>query len=124
MQLGPFLISSWVLTGSLAALPVAASPAPAAAAAPDGPQTRPRAHTVRGTVQTRPGGPLQEAEVAIHPVPTDLPTVPASRAPLEDQDLVLGVTRGGASMAFPIRFLSMFEVVDHRVGGVPVAPSW
>jgi len=80
--------------------------------------------TVKGLVQVRPGGPLKEAEVRVHPVPTDLPSVPAAQAPLKDEDLVLGVVVEDEPMAYPIRFLAMFEVVDHRVGSTPIAPSW
>ncbi len=80
--------------------------------------------TVRGRMQARPGGPMEDVEVAVHEVPTDLPTVPAEEAPLEDDDLVLGVVVDAQAVAFPIRYLAMFEVVDSRVGETPVAPTW
>lgn len=85
---------------------------------------KPAQRTVRGVMQTRPGGPLQKAEVAVHPVPTDLPLVPAAEAQLDDAELVLGVVLDGQAVAYPVRYLAMFEVVDARVGKTPVAPTW
>ncbi len=80
--------------------------------------------TVKARVQLRPGGPLEEVDLHVHPVPTDLPTVPAAEAHLEEQELVLGVVLDGEAMAYPIRFLALYEIVDHRAGKTPVAPSW
>lgn len=80
--------------------------------------------TVSGRMQARPGGPLEEVTVAVHQVPTDLPIVPADKAQLKDDDLVLGVETDGRAVAFPIRYLAMYEVVDSRVGPTPVAPTW
>ncbi|RMF59614.1 MAG: DUF3179 domain-containing protein [Calditrichaeota bacterium] len=79
---------------------------------------------VKGYMQARPGGPMEEVEVGVHEVPVDLPMVSADQAPLQEDDLVLGVVRDGQAVAFPIRFLAMFEVVDSRVGKTPVAPTW
>lgn len=62
--------------------------------------------------------------MSVHPVPVDPPTVEASKAPLDDDDLVLGVVMDGKAVAYPIRFLSMFEVINGRVGETPIAPSW
>ena len=84
----------------------------------------PETHTVRGRVQLRPGGPVVDGEFEVHAVPTDLPTVGADAAPLEDDDLVLGIVVEDSAVAFPIRFLAMFEIIDHRVGDTPLAPSW
>lgn len=83
-----------------------------------------QSRTVHANVQTRPGGPRVETDMAVHEVPVDLPVLPADRAPLEDEDLVLGVVRDGQPKAFPVRFLSMFEVIDDAVGKTPVAPTW
>jgi len=93
------------------------------AIAGQGVATRPRS-SVTGTMQTRPGGALEEAEVKVHEVPVDLPMVAAAAAPLEDSDLVLGVVVEGEPVAFPIRFLAMYEIVNQRIGETPLAPSW
>ena len=79
---------------------------------------------VRARVQARPGGPVVDTEMAVHRVPTDLPSVTAAKAPLNDEDLVLGVVANGIAKAYPIRFLSLHEVVDDQVGDLPVAPTW
>ena len=36
-------------------------------------------------------------------------------------DLVIGVARGQEAMAYPLRFLVWHEVVEHELGGVPLA---
>ena len=79
---------------------------------------------VKGHVQVRPGGPMQETEMNVYPVPVDVPAVDADRANLKDDDLVLGVVVNGEAMAYPIRYLAMYEIVDDWVGKTPVAPSW
>ncbi|MCZ6669616.1 MAG: hypothetical protein O6947_01145 [Acidobacteria bacterium] len=71
--------------------------------------------TVKGHMQSRPGGPTWDVEVKVHPAPDDLPSVPAAAAPINDSDLVLGVVLDGQAVAFPIRFLAMYEVIDSRV---------
>lgn len=80
--------------------------------------------TVRGVMQSRPGGPMEEVEVQVHAAPVDLPSVPAAEASLPDDDLVLGVFVDGAAMAFPVRYLALYEVIDQRVGKTPLAPTW
>ncbi len=80
--------------------------------------------SVKGRMQTHPGGPLGEVEVAVHAVPVDVPAVEATRATLNASDLVLGVVIDGQAMAYPIRYLAMHEIVDDRVGSTPVAPTW
>ncbi len=110
------VISAWVLprllTGKQGAAPTEESGAPAG--------TR----TVKGRVQTRPGGPLEEAEVAVHEVPVNLPSVGAKETSLKEDDLVLGVVVEGQAMAYPIRYLALHEVVNNRVGETPLAPTW
>ncbi len=80
--------------------------------------------TVKGMMQARPGGPLEEVEVTVHEVPVDPPAVPAAEAKLPDSDLVLGVFMEGEAMAYPVRYLANYEVLDGRVGKTPVAPTW
>ncbi len=67
---------------------------------------------------------MRDVEVAVHQVPSDLPSVAAEAADLSDTDLVLGVVVNGKPVAFPVRYLAMFEVVNSRVGGTPLAPTW
>jgi hypothetical protein len=110
------VISTWVLprllSGKQGAAPTEESGAPAS--------TR----TVTGRVQTRPGGPLEEAEINVHEVPVDLPSVEAAEVSLEEDELVLGVVVEGQAMAYPIRYLALHEVVNNRVGETPLAPTW
>lgn len=80
--------------------------------------------TVRGMMQAHPGGPLEEVEVAVHEVPVNLPSVPAKDVSLQDDDLVLGIVVSGMPMAYPIRYIALYEVIDDRVGETPVAPTW
>lgn len=80
--------------------------------------------TVKGLMQTKPGGPIEDVEVGVHEVPVDLPLVAADSAHLSDTDLVLGIVKDGQAVAFPIKILAMHEVVDSQVGSLPVAPTW
>jgi len=101
------------------------APAPDSPAPAEVPQTRPSTpSTVRATVQARPGGPLEDVEMAVHPVPVDPPSVPAAEATLAADELVLGLILDGRPMAYPIRYLALHEVVNDRVGDTPVAPTW
>ena len=50
--------------------------------------------------------------------------VPASDAPLDDDNLVLGVDIGGESHAYPVGTLNGREMVNDEVGGVPILVSW
>ena len=60
-----------------------------------GQETRPESRTVKAFVQTRPGGPRQETPMRVVESPVDLPIEGAARAPLEDDDLILGVVIDG-----------------------------
>ncbi len=62
--------------------------------------------------------------MTVHPVPTDLPLVGADGVDLEEDDLVLGVEVDGLAVAYPVRYLAMFEIVGDLIGTTPVAPSW
>ena len=48
----------------------------------------------------------------------------ADTAPLDDQDLVLGVEIGGDSRAYPVGTMNGREMVNDQVGGVPILVSW
>lgn len=80
--------------------------------------------TVEAEVQLRPGGPQKQVQMEVHEVPVDPRSVPASEVQLEDDELVLGLVRDGEAVAYPIRFLAKYEVVNDRVGETAVAPSW
>jgi hypothetical protein len=89
----------------------------------DGKDPEPR--TVKAIVQTRPGGPRVEAEVSVHESPVDLPTVATIEAErLGDDDVVLGVVVDGQAIAYPIRYLARYEVINDRVGETALAPTW
>jgi len=89
-----------------------------------GQEAPPKPRTVHATVQPRPGSPEKEVDMPVYPVPVDPPIVAAKDAKLADDELVLGVVADGQAMAFPVRTLSRFEVVNSRVGKTPVAPTW
>jgi hypothetical protein len=50
----------------------------------------PSRHVV-GYVQTRPGAPREKAEIEVYEAPIDPVKTVADRAPIEDDDLILGV---------------------------------
>lgn len=103
----------WMTVAALTALAVSAAQGVA--------QDR---ETVRAEVQLRPGGPVEEVEMSVEPVPVDPPTVEAAEADLDPDELVLGVVLDGRPVAYPIRYLALSEVVNDRVGETPIAPSW
>ena len=80
--------------------------------------------TVKTVVQTRPGGPLEEVEMPVVEAPVDPLVVAAEQASLQDDDLVLGVVVDGVAMAYPVRYLALYEVINDRVGETALAPSW
>ncbi len=86
------------------------------------PESKPR--KVKAFVQPKPGAAREEIEMTVHPVPVDPPMVSADDAEMDDEEIVLGITLGIHEVAFPIRYLAMFEVVNSHVGKTPVAASW
>jgi len=80
--------------------------------------------TVHAEVQMRPGAEVEITDVPIYASPYDVKNLDPVAAGIEDDDLVLGVVADGQAVAFPVRFLSSYEVVNARVGKLPVAPSW
>lgn len=107
-----------------AILAIACLVSPTVGDAAEEPKVGSQRRTVKGLMQARPGGPMEEVEVGISEVPVDLPSVPAGEAELKDGELVLGVVVDGQAMAYPIRYLAIHEVIDHRVGKTPLAPTW
>ena len=43
---------------------------------------------------------------------------------LKEKDAVVGVEFGGDSRAYPVASLSRHEIVNDRVGGIPIAVTW
>jgi len=84
----------------------------------------PEPHTVRALVQPRPGSAPKLVDMRVQPVPVDPPLVSADKAQLADDELVLGMADKGQAVAWPIRYLSLFEVLNSRAGKIPVAPTW
>ncbi len=60
------------------------------------------------------------------PVKSGLTIVPAARAALRDDDLVLGVVVGGEARAYPINLMwePQNEVLNDTLGGEPIAATW
>ena len=52
------------------------------------------------------------------------PSVSAEEAGLKATELVLGLVVGGQPMAYPVRYLAIFELVNDRVGQTSLAPTW
>lgn len=80
--------------------------------------------TVRGRMQPKPGAPVQDVEVAVHEVPDQVQLGSVADVRLDDQDLVLGLLVDGQPVAYPIRYLAAYEVVNSRVGDTALAPTW
>ena len=108
------------MVGIFACSLVMSASGPAAASLSLGQEQR----TVRARVQAHPGGPVEDVEMTIREVPVDPKTVAANEVDLEDDELVLGLVVDGQPIAYPIRYLAMFEVVNDRVGNTPLAPTW
>ena len=49
---------------------------------------------------------------------------PASAAPLEDDELVLGIAWDGEAKAYPISVLRYREMVDDELAGIPTLVTW
>jgi hypothetical protein len=63
-------------------------------------------------------------EFSVYTTLTDPPSVLASEASLDPDDLVLGLVLNGQAMAYPIRYLSLYGVVNDRIGGLAIAVTW
>lgn len=58
------------------------------------------------------------------PALTDPKKLPASQAPYPDRLRVLAIAMGSAAVAYPINILNWHEVVNDRLGDVPIVVSW
>ena len=50
--------------------------------------------------------------------------VAAADAPLEDDELVIGISLEGESKAYPITVLRFREMVNDELGGLPILGTW
>ncbi len=50
--------------------------------------------------------------------------VAASEAPLEDDELVIGISIEGEAKAYPITVLRFREMVNDELGGIPILVTW
>ncbi|VAW34481.1 hypothetical protein MNBD_CHLOROFLEXI01-5141 [hydrothermal vent metagenome] len=50
--------------------------------------------------------------------------VAAEGAPLQDDELVMGVTLGGEAKAYPITILQFREIVNDEFAGIPILVTW
>jgi hypothetical protein len=48
----------------------------------------------------------------------------AAEAPLDDEELVLGIAWGGEAKAYPISVLRFREMVDDEMAGIPTLVTW
>jgi hypothetical protein len=70
--------------------------------------------------EIRAPGPARDAIPALD----DPPHVAADRAAWDPDEPVLGVELGGESRAYPLALLEWHEVVNDRLGGVPIAVTY
>ena len=49
---------------------------------------------------------------------------PADRAPLEDDELVIGISLNGEAKAYPITVLRSREMVNDELAGLPILVTW
>lgn len=50
--------------------------------------------------------------------------MPAEKADLDDLEIVIGLFIGGKTRAYPVRLLSLHEVINDRVGEQVIAVPW
>ncbi len=50
--------------------------------------------------------------------------VAAADAPLEDEELIIGISIEGEAKAYPITVLRFREMVNDELGGLPILVSW
>jgi len=75
---------------------------------------------------------LKPGELVLAASERDIPSILAEesyfveveKADLEDEDLVVGLLIGGFSRAYPVRLLSLHEVVNDRVADRAIAVTW
>jgi hypothetical protein len=60
------------------------------------------------------------------PLNLDPEAVPASQAPLDDGDMVIGLVLNQEARAYPVNYMNgpTNEVVNDTLGNTPIAPSW
>ncbi len=50
--------------------------------------------------------------------------VTAADAPLEDDELIIGISLEGEAKAYPITVLRFREIVNDELGGLPILVTW
>lgn len=70
--------------------------------------------------EIRSGGPKRDAIAAL----TDPKRVPAAESPWDADEVVIGVALGGEARAYPLSVLVWHELVNDRLGGVPILVSY
>ena len=60
---------------------------------------------------------------SIHPIYSP-EFAPAAEAPLDDEELVLGIAWEGEAKAYPISVLRFREMVDDELAGIPTLVTW
>lgn len=74
-----------------------------------------------GLSQIQSGGPAKDGIPSL----TDPSVVPASEAHfLRPGELVLGVSVGGQSRAYPLKILNWHEAANDVLGGKPIVATW
>lgn len=58
------------------------------------------------------------------PVFVDLDDTWLKKAGIDDQTMVIGFARQGEAKAFPLRIMDRHELVNDRIGGLPVTVGW
>lgn len=94
------------------------------------PQTEPQASSLPTPRPYR----LQGGELVLAANPDDIPAIFANDALFvdtaagdeewQDEESVIGVFLNGEARAYPIRLLSLHEIVNDTVGGQPIAVTW
>ena len=75
---------------------------------------------------------LQPGELILAAMEEDIPPIQAveeyfvhaEKADIDNLDLVVGLFIGGESRAYPVRLLSLHEVVNDQMGGIAFAVTW
>ncbi len=79
---------------------------------------------VDGFMQAKPGDEPQMMRSEVFPAPSNMPMAHTDNAQIPADELMLGVHIDGQAVAFPIRFLSLFEVLNQDLGDHRLLVTW
>jgi hypothetical protein len=79
---------------------------------------------VNTRAQSSPGKDLARHWMPILQAPVAPPRGHGDVVPMADDELVVGLVLDGTAVAYPIRYLTLAEVVNDSVAGTPVVVSW